>query len=88
VTRTLPDRSGRSHSATMVRSAAMPSSASAARPVAGAANCAAGEAAAKAGIVPGSDPGLEWEETELKFDPVLRAMMRAEVTSRGAIGSA
>ena len=43
---------------------------------------------AGAGIVPGSDPGLEWEETELKFDPVLRAMMRAEVTPRSAIGSA
>ena len=30
-----------------------------------------------AGIVPGSDPTLEWEETELKFRPVLRAIARA-----------
>lgn len=42
---------------------------------------------AGAGIVPGSDPALEWEETELKFDPVLRAMARAETTARSAIGS-
>ena len=42
---------------------------------------------AGAGIVPGSDPALEWEETELKFDPVLRAMARAEVTPRSAIAS-
>ena len=42
---------------------------------------------AGAGIVPGSDPALEWEETELKFDPVLRAMARAEVVPRSAIGS-
>ena len=42
---------------------------------------------AGAGIVPGSDPGLEWEETELKFDPVLRAMARAEYAGRAATGS-
>lgn len=43
---------------------------------------------AGAGIVPGSDPALEWEETELKFDPVLRAMARAEVvTPRSAMES-
>lgn len=42
---------------------------------------------AGAGIVPGSDPALEWEETELKFEPMLRAMARAEVTARGAVGS-
>ena len=40
-----------------------------------------------AGIVPGSDPSLEWEETELKFDPVLRAMARAEVAPRSAVYS-
>ena len=40
-----------------------------------------------AGIVPGSDPALEWEETELKFDPVLRAMARAEFPARAATGS-
>lgn len=32
---------------------------------------------AGAGIVPGSDPALEWEETEIKLRPVLRAMARA-----------
>lgn len=42
---------------------------------------------AGAGIVPGSDPALEWEETELKFDPVLRAMARAEFAARAATGS-
>lgn len=42
---------------------------------------------AGAGIVPGSDPSLEWEETELKFDPVLRAMARAEFPARAATGS-
>ncbi len=29
---------------------------------------------AGAGIVAGSDPGLEWEETSMKFEPVLRAL--------------
>jgi len=29
---------------------------------------------AGAGIVAGSDPGLEWEETAIKFEPVLRAL--------------
>jgi isochorismate synthase len=29
---------------------------------------------AGAGIVPGSDPALEWEETALKFEPALRAL--------------
>ncbi len=41
---------------------------------------------AGAGIVPGSDPALEWEETELKFDPVLRAVSgagAAESTTAG-----
>jgi len=42
---------------------------------------------AGAGIVPGSDPVLEWEETELKFGPVLRAIARAEVSLRSAVGS-
>ena len=42
---------------------------------------------AGAGIVPGSDPALEWEETELKFDPVLRAMARAEFLAHAATGS-
>ena len=42
---------------------------------------------AGAGIVPGSDPELEWEETELKFETMLRAMARAQGASRGAIGS-
>lgn len=37
---------------------------------------------AGAGIVAGSDPVLEWEETEIKFQPVLRAMVRAEVSAR------
>lgn len=40
---------------------------------------------AGAGIVAGSDPVLEWEETEIKFRPVLRAMTRVE-TSRRASG--
>ena len=39
------------------------------------------------GIVAGSDPALEWEETELKFQPVLRAMARAGVTAGAAAGS-
>lgn len=42
---------------------------------------------AGAGIVPGSDPALEWEETELKFQPMLRAMARAEVVARSAVCS-
>ncbi len=42
---------------------------------------------AGAGIVPGSDPAMEWAETELKFDPMLRAMARAEVSARAATGS-
>jgi isochorismate synthase len=29
---------------------------------------------AGAGIVRGSDPGLEWEETSIKFEPMLRAL--------------
>lgn len=37
---------------------------------------------AGAGIVAGSDPVLEWEETEIKFQPVLRAMVRAEMSKR------
>lgn len=41
---------------------------------------------AGAGILPGSDPALEWEETELKFDPMLRAMARAEFSPRAATG--
>ena len=32
---------------------------------------------AGAGIVPGSDPAAEWEETEMKLRPVLRAMAAA-----------
>lgn len=32
---------------------------------------------AGAGIVAGSDPGSEWEETGIKFDPVLRALAAA-----------
>ena len=42
---------------------------------------------AGAGIVPGSDPALEWEETELKFRPVLRAITRAGVGERAAVGT-
>lgn len=42
---------------------------------------------AGAGIVPGSDPALEWEETELKFRPVLRAIARAGAAERAASGS-
>lgn len=42
---------------------------------------------AGAGIVPGSDPSLEWEETELKFRPVLRAIARAGAAERAAAGS-
>ena len=41
---------------------------------------------AGAGIVPGSDPALEWTETELKFDPVLRAVARAEMAGSAAAG--
>ena len=29
---------------------------------------------AGAGIVEGSDPGLEWDETSIKFEPMLRAL--------------
>ena len=39
---------------------------------------------AGAGIVPGSDPALEWEETELKFHPVLRAMALAGAADSAA----
>jgi len=39
------------------------------------------------GIVAGSDPALEWEETELKFQPVLRAMARARIAAGAATGS-
>ncbi|MYG80697.1 MAG: isochorismate synthase, partial [Gemmatimonadetes bacterium] len=42
---------------------------------------------AGAGIVAGSDPALEWEETELKFRPVLRAIARAGAATRAAAGS-
>ncbi len=42
---------------------------------------------AGAGIVPGSDADLEWEETELKFRPVLRAMARAAAAPAAAAGS-
>ncbi|MCY4572008.1 MAG: isochorismate synthase [Gemmatimonadetes bacterium] len=42
---------------------------------------------AGAGIVPGSDPALEWEETELKFRPVLRALERAGAVGSSAAGS-
>ena len=37
---------------------------------------------AGAGIVAGSNPVAEWEETEIKFQPVLRAMVRAEMSAR------
>lgn len=39
------------------------------------------------GIVAGSHPAREWEETELKFQPVLRAMARAGVAAGAAAGS-
>ena len=39
------------------------------------------------GIVPGSDPALEWEETELKFRPVLRATARAGAAESTAVGA-
>ena len=42
---------------------------------------------AGAGIVPGSDPALEWEETELKFRPVLRAIARVGASGSSAAGS-
>ena len=42
---------------------------------------------AGAGIVPGSDPVLEWEETELKLRPVLRALDRAGAAGSSAAGS-
>lgn len=42
---------------------------------------------AGAGIVPGSDPALEWEETELKFDPVLRAVARAGAAESKTAGT-
>lgn len=42
---------------------------------------------AGAGIVPGSDPALEWEETELKFRPVLRAIARAGAGESTAVGT-
>ena len=42
---------------------------------------------AGAGIVAGSDPSLEWEETELKFRPVLRALARAGAVESSAAGS-
>lgn len=42
---------------------------------------------AGAGIVPGSDPAPEWEETELKFRPVLRALERAGSMGSSAAGS-
>ena len=42
---------------------------------------------AGAGIVAGSEPALEWEETELKFQPVLRAMARAGIAAGAATGS-
>ena len=42
---------------------------------------------AGAGIVAGSDPALEWEETELKFRPVLGAIARAGATESTAVGT-
>lgn len=42
---------------------------------------------AGAGIVPGSDPAMEWDETELKLRPVLRAIARAGAVERAASGS-
>ncbi len=42
---------------------------------------------AGAGIVAGSDPAMEWEETELKFGPVLSAIARAGATERSAVGT-
>ena len=42
---------------------------------------------AGAGIVAGSEPSLEWEETELKFRPVLRALARAGAVESSAAGS-
>lgn len=39
------------------------------------------------GIVPGSDPALEWEETELKFRPVLKAIARAGAGESTAVGT-
>ena len=41
---------------------------------------------AGAGIVQGSDPAMEWEETELKFRPVLRALARAGAADSSAAG--
>ena len=42
---------------------------------------------AGAGIVAGSDPVSEWEETEIKFQPVLQAMVRAEMSTRAQPGA-
>ena len=42
---------------------------------------------AGAGILPGSDPALEWEETELKFRPVLSAIARAGAGASTAAGT-
>lgn len=42
---------------------------------------------AGAGILPGSDPALEWEETELKFRPVLSAVARAGAGESTAVGT-
>ena len=42
---------------------------------------------AGAGILPGSDPTLEWEETELKFRPVLSAVARAGAGESTAVGT-
>ena len=42
---------------------------------------------AGAGILPGSDPALEWEETELKFRPVLSAVARAGAGESTAAGT-
>ncbi len=43
---------------------------------------------AGAGIVRRSDPALEWDETELKLRPVLRAIARARVREGAAAGTA
>ncbi len=42
---------------------------------------------AGAGIVPGSDPAMEWDETELKFRPVLKAIARAGAGVRTTAGT-
>lgn len=42
---------------------------------------------AGAGIVAGSNPAAEWDETRIKFEPVLRALAAVSAGSSAAVGS-